>query len=91
MIRIAKFVSLGLWVALACASLCARGHEGDQHVTDGYLHRLRGGTAERQAVDDGANDHATLHEGSDGAGHVLMTAAKPVYPQAARNVVQATM
>ena len=57
-----------------------RAHESDERIPHGLLHRVLGGAVEDQAVDDRADDDAAAHQLTDGVGHVLVVAAKPVDP-----------
>jgi len=60
--------------------LCGRGHEGDQRIADGLLHRVLGGPVERHGVDDGADHNAAPHELPDGISHVGVVAAETIDP-----------
>jgi hypothetical protein len=42
-----------------------RSHERDQRIRDDLLHAVFRGPVEREAIDDGANDHAAPHELAD--------------------------
>mgnify|MGYP002382028962 CR=1 FL=1 len=50
------------------------GHEPNERVPDGLLHRVFGRAVERQAVDDRAHDDAAAHQFPDRVGHIGVVA-----------------
>jgi hypothetical protein len=64
------------WAALVSLGLSRGGHKRYQRVADGLLHRVFGGTIEREAVNHGAEDHTSTHEVTDRVAHVLVIPAE---------------
>src|SRR5262249_24473801 len=60
--------------------LRSRCDEGDERVTDSALHRVLGGTVERDAVDHRADDNAAPYELADRVADVLVVSAKSIDP-----------
>jgi hypothetical protein len=56
------------------------GHERDQAVADGHLHRVLRCAVETQPIDDRLDDHPSCHELPNDLCHVRVVAAKTVDP-----------
>ena len=63
-------------------SLClsGRGHEANECVTDGLLHRVFGRAVEGEVVDHRSDHHAPPHELADGVAHVLIISPEAINP-----------
>jgi hypothetical protein len=60
--------------------LRGRGHEGDQRIADGSLHRITGRPIEGEIVDHRADHHASPHKLADRVAHILVVPAEAIDP-----------